>query len=75
MIDGETCLFVGESWNLKARLLELATVLADLGSLAVQYETCPDSERWERKRSLSEEFVLGDDRCASVSMGVLSGTH
>jgi len=57
LLDGETCVFVGESWNLRARLLELANVVAN-GSLTAVYELCPDDTRDERKRVLSDELVI-----------------
>ena len=57
LVDADTCLFVGESWNLKARLLELTSSVSKLGNLTVVYELCPDDERWDRKRMLSTELV------------------
>jgi hypothetical protein len=57
--DGECCIFIGESWNLKARLLELASALSEVAHLRIVYELCPEEQRSERKAALSAE-VIGD---------------
>jgi thymidine kinase len=56
IIDGDNCVFVGESWNLKARLLELAGVLSDVEHLKIMCEVCPDEDRSERKIALAREL-------------------
>jgi hypothetical protein len=55
--DGACCIFVGESWNLKARLLELAAALTDVSHLTITYELCDDSERVARKAALMAELI------------------
>ena len=57
IFDAECCIFVGESWNLKARLLELAAALSDVSHLTVKYELCADQDRIERKNTLMVELV------------------
>lgn len=55
--DGNCCIFVGETWNLKARLLELANVLTDSGTLTVTYELCSEEQRTARKQALTSELL------------------
>jgi hypothetical protein len=57
ILDGDACVFVGESWNLKARLLELASALSDVGHLRIVYELCEDEQRCDRKVALSVELI------------------
>ena len=58
IIEGERYLFVGDSWNLRSRLMDLATVLApELGPVSVIFETCSDAERPLRRSVLNQEFV------------------
>jgi len=56
ILTGGACIFVGESWNLKARLLELASAL-EVGHLTIAYELCPDEQRSDRKRALAAELM------------------
>lgn len=53
----QRCLFVGESWNLKARLLDLANSLSGINELEIIYETCSDEERGARKTTLCAELA------------------
>ncbi|HYP14242.1 MAG TPA: hypothetical protein VEQ63_09985 [Bryobacteraceae bacterium] len=55
--DGPSCIFVGESWNLKARLLELANVLTDISHLTIMYELCSEDQLGARKRELTAELL------------------
>ena len=62
ILDGESCVFVGESWNLKARLLELASALTEVGHLTIVYERCPDEQRSDRKGALTSELISHPDQ-------------
>ena len=53
--EQQTCLLVGASWNLKARLLELANVTTS-EQLSVTYELCPDRECPGRRTELDSEL-------------------
>lgn len=57
IFEGNSCIFVGESWNLKARLLELAAALTDVSHLTITYELCADDERTVRKNGLTAELL------------------
>jgi hypothetical protein len=57
IFEGDSCVFVGESWNLRARLLELASVLAEVGHLGIVYELCADEQRSDRKTALTAELI------------------
>ena len=72
ILDGESCIFVGESWNLRARLLELASVLTDVGHLTIVYELCPDEQRCARKLALTREFI-GESPDQSLPLPTLPG--
>jgi excinuclease UvrABC nuclease subunit len=58
IVDGHNCVFVGEAWNLKARLLEHAAVLSDVNHLTIIYELSPDDERVARKTVLAAELTI-----------------
>lgn len=57
LMDNDTCLLVGEAWNLKARLLELINILQDALELQLVYELCSEDERLERKEMLASELL------------------
>jgi hypothetical protein len=58
IIEGDDYLFVGDSWNLQSRLMDLAIVLGpELGPVSVIYETCSDADRPTRRHSLNQEYV------------------
>jgi hypothetical protein len=57
ILDGDCCMHVGDSWNLKARLLEVANVIADSGRLTVMYELCPEDQLALRRSVLSAELL------------------
>lgn len=52
VMDGDLCLLVSESWNLKARLLDLVNVLDGHTNLSIRFELCPDEERERRKSAV-----------------------
>jgi len=70
--DGTSYLLVGESWNLRARLLDLANALEGPTELHIDFELCPEDQRETRKNSLSLEY-LADSDPAVVS--ALPGLH
>ena len=57
IMDGGDCLLVSESWNLKARLLDLINVLNGEENLTVTWETCSDQEREFRHRQLAVDLL------------------
>jgi hypothetical protein len=61
ILEGDICLLVAESWNLKARLLELANVLSEETQLTVIFETCSDEVRERRKQALASEYLTARD--------------
>jgi hypothetical protein len=68
IMDGGECLLVGESWNLKARLLDLVNVLDGQTQLSILFETCPDEERERRKEVLTRELRGSPTDAASDSV-------
>jgi hypothetical protein len=55
--DGE-CLLIGETWNLRGRLLELAVALSDYPKpLMLVIETCAEEECSERQQVLHRELI------------------
>jgi hypothetical protein len=62
VFDGESCLLVGEAWNLKARLLELMNVLQDVGPLRTVYELCGEEETPVRKETLARALLHNPPR-------------
>ena len=64
LLDGDSCVYVGESWNLKARLLELATNVSTTATLTLVYETCTEADLAARQKSLAEELVKADSAVA-----------
>jgi hypothetical protein len=57
VLEGESCRYVGNTWNLKARLLELANLLPFHDNLRIVFELCPDAELAARSAELSAEFT------------------
>jgi hypothetical protein len=72
IFDGDLCVFVGESWNLKARLLALVNVLAEAANYTVVYETCSDQDRFQRHTSLSAEFLTPSSAASDPISNTLS---
>lgn len=72
IFDAEVCVFVGESWNLKARLLELASVLTEIGHLTVRYELCAEEIRAARTADLRAE-LMPEVEARSVTPPALPG--
>ena len=52
LYESETCVFVGEAWNLKARLLEIFNLVDERHALTIRYETCPEDQTGARKESV-----------------------
>ena len=57
IMDGGDCLLVSESWNLKARLIDLINVLSGEENLTVTWETCSDQEREVRRWQLAGDLI------------------
>jgi len=56
--SGESYLLIGESWNLKARLLGLITKLNAPENLCVDYELCSEADRAERAEILRRQSLV-----------------
>lgn len=57
LMDGEVCIHVGEAWNLKGRLLEVAGAMPRDRTLTLIYESCAEQERFQRKTCLEAELL------------------
>jgi len=55
----DRCVLIGESWNLKARLLELINTLHSPETLTIIYELCSEDQRLRRREVLHGELVSG----------------
>lgn len=55
--DGDIPLLVGEAWNLKARLLEIMSLLEEISDFRVTYELCPEEQRAIRKQEISAAIL------------------
>jgi hypothetical protein len=72
IFDGDTCLLVGEAWNMKARLLELMNILQEMGEFQVTFELCPEDTRVARKEEVAAT-LLQTARCMEVPVRDLPG--
>jgi hypothetical protein len=72
IVDGDCCVHVGESWNLKARLLELANILSEGRQFTIVYEACPEEQRSIRRKAVSAK-LLGRDAEPDSKMNPLPG--
>ncbi len=54
--EEQTCILVSATWNLKARLLDLANVLTSQ-VLSITYELCPEDECAGRSAELNQELL------------------
>ena len=73
IMDGGICLLIGETWNLKARLLELINVLSGEEELTVTWECCDDGEREKRRHQLASEITHKNDEPDNGSKRHLPG--
>jgi hypothetical protein len=56
--SGDRYLCLGDSWNLKAKLMEVANIVDDRPEpLSVVFETCEENERFQLRESLTSEFI------------------
>ena len=53
---GEQCVLVGNTWNLKAHLLELITGISGNDELSVKYVLLPEETAAERAAALNREL-------------------
>jgi hypothetical protein len=68
IMDESSCLLVGETWNLKARLLDLANLVNGQTQLRITFECCADDAREARKAELLNELIpLGQDESSADS--------
>jgi len=72
ILSGAEYLLISESWNLKARLLDLISILNGPEHLEVIYELCPETERQKRAEALKQES-LEYQRSSAASNGTLPG--
>lgn len=61
VMEGGHCLLVGESWNLKARLLDLVNCVNGQSEVTVIFECCEEGAREGRKKALAAELTPFDD--------------
>lgn len=56
VFHGEKCVLIGNTWNLKAHLLELITGISDSDELSIKYEVLPEERAAERSETLNREL-------------------
>ncbi|MBC8167550.1 MAG: hypothetical protein H7Y20_16980 [Bryobacteraceae bacterium] len=56
VLSEKAYLLISDSWNLKARLLELINNLNSAESVSIIYELCPEADSHARVVMLREEF-------------------
>jgi len=69
---GDDCVHIGDTWNLKAHLLELINTVSGVETLSVRYELCAESEAHDRALSLKRELSPGNPHPPNVPLS-LSG--
>jgi hypothetical protein len=57
LFSGNTCLLIAESWNLRARLLDLINTITEPVELTAVFELCPEAEAEPRRDELRREFL------------------
>jgi hypothetical protein len=57
IVEGEACLYIGDTWNLRGRLLELANHIPEPDSLSIIWEQCPEAECATRRHALEAELI------------------
>lgn len=72
VVDGDVCIYVGHSWNLRGRLLDLANAVIPREGLTVTWERCPESECLARHQSLEQELMT---ELAGEPLDRLPGIH
>ena len=71
ILSGDAYLLISESWNLKARLLDLISILKGPENLDVIYELCPEADRQKRAETLMQESLKRQP--GTASNGALPG--
>ncbi|MEJ7605007.1 MAG: hypothetical protein WKF37_01780 [Bryobacteraceae bacterium] len=64
VMSGDVCIHIGETWNLKAHLLQLANV-ASSSEYRIVFELCPESERDLRRIELASGLAVAEPRIDS----------
>ncbi len=67
LIAGDAYVLVAESWNLKARLLDLINTLTLPVEMTVLYELCPEADAEARKLELRKEFMPSEESAPAPS--------
>lgn len=57
ILENGVCLYVGDTWNLRGRLLELANLISDQEALTIVWEKCPESQCGGRRLTLENELL------------------
>lgn len=57
LFSGDSCLLVAESWNLKARLLDLINTVSEPAELTIVFELCPETEAEARRNELQRDLL------------------
>ena len=73
IMDGGDCLLVSDSWNLKARLMDLINVLNGEENLTVCWETCSDQDREARRRQVAGDLLQATDEDSAIAARQLPG--
>lgn len=59
VMHGQVCLYLGDTWNLRARLLELANAIPHTEGLTLVWERCPEPDCATRRNALEQELAVG----------------
>jgi hypothetical protein len=64
IMERDVCVYIGSSWNLRGRLLELANLVAEPEGLSIIWVPCPESESAARCQALELELLTEPDNNA-----------
>lgn len=75
VIDGDRCLLVSSTWNLKGRLLELLNSTAGLEPLDLVFELLPEAQHTGRVQELTAVLMPAEPQLHPSGHPQLPGLH
>jgi hypothetical protein len=70
LVSGDVWLLVAESWNLKARLLDLINTLSAPVELTIVYELCPEADAEARCREVRKALIMSMEQPVERPPGI-----
>lgn len=70
IIEGDTCVYLGETWNLRNRLLDIVNVIVESDKFSIIWEECPEALCASRRQTLEQELLPPTDPAVPKLPGI-----